>query len=193
MQRRIGFVIALVGALGAVALASVRAQTSAPDWRTIEDETLRHYQALLRLDTSNPPGNEDLAAQYLKEVLDKAGIPAQIVASDPKRSNVIARLKGNGRKRPLLIMGHTDVVTVDPKKWTLPPFSATRDGGYVYGRGAVDDKDNLSAALMTMLLLKQQNVPLDRDVIFLAEAGEEGTTRVGIDFMTAQHFDAIDA
>src|SRR5204863_1032904 len=111
--------------------------------------------------------------QYLKGVFDSAGIPAQIVARDPKRSNVIARLKGSGRKRPLLIMGHTDVVTVDPAKWTFPPFSATRDGGYVYGRGAVDDKDNLTAALMTMILLKRGNVPLDRDVIFVAEAGEE--------------------
>jgi len=116
MRRRIGFGIVVAGATALAALAaSPRAQTSAPDWRAVEDETLRHYQALLRLDTSNPPGNEDLAAQYLKEVLGKAGIPAQIVASDPKRSNVIARLKGSGRKRPLLIMGHTDVVTVDPK------------------------------------------------------------------------------
>ena len=181
----------------AIALAalvgSIHAQTAAPDWRAVEDETLRHYQALLRLDTSNPPGNEDVAAQYLKGVFDQAGIPAQIVAKDPKRSNVIARLKGSGRKRPLLIMGHTDVVTVDPAKWKFPPFSATRDGGYVYGRGAVDDKDNLAAALMTMLLLKQYNVPLDRDVIFLAEAGEEGSTGVGIDFVVREHFPEVDA
>lgn len=183
----------LLAAALAVLGAGLRAQPPAPDWRAIEDETMRHYQALLRLDTSNPPGNEDLAAQYVKSVLDQAGIPAQIVATDPKRSNVIARLKGSGRKRPLLIMGHTDVVTVDPKKWTFPPFSATRDGGYVYGRGAVDDKDNLAAALMTMLLLKRQNVPLDRDVIFLAEAGEEGSTNVGIDFVVREHFADVDA
>ena len=75
-------------------------------------------------------------------------------------------------------MGHTDVVNVDPTKWTFPPFCATRDGGYVYGRGTVDDKDNVAAALMVMLQLKRQNVPLDRDVIFLAEAGEEGTHAV---------------
>ena len=87
------------------------------------------------------------------------------------------RLNGNGSKRPLLMMGHTDTVNVDPAKWTFPPFSATRDGGYVYGRGTVDDNDNVTAALMTMLLLKRSKVPLARDVIFLAEAGEEGTTR----------------
>ena len=187
---RAAFALAAVAAALAV---TVRAQTGGPDWTAVETDTMRHYQALLRLDTSNPPGNEDLAAQYLKEVFDRAGIPAQIVARDAKRSNVIARLKGSGRKRPLLIMGHTDVVTVDPAKWTFPPFSATRDGGYVYGRGAVDDKDNLTAALMTLLLLKQQNVPLDRDVIFLAEAGEEGSTNVGIDFVVRDHFPEVEA
>ena len=80
-------------------------------------------------------------------------------------------------------MAHTDVVNVDPKKWTHPPFSATRQGGYVYGRGTVDDKDNVAAALMMMLTLKRLNVPLDRDVIALFEAGEEGSTRVGIQYM----------
>ena len=86
-------------------------------------------------------------------------------------------------------MAHTDVVNVDPKKWTHPPFSATREGGYVYGRGTVDDKDNVAAVLMVLLTLKRLNVPLDRDVIALFEAGEEGTTRVGIQFMANQHFD----
>jgi acetylornithine deacetylase/succinyl-diaminopimelate desuccinylase-like protein len=84
-------------------------------------------------------------------------------------------------------------VNVDAKKWTYPPFSAERNGGFIYGRGTVDDKDNLTGMLMTMLLLKRQNVALDRDVIFLAEAGEEGATRIGIQFMVNQHWDAIDA
>ena len=90
-------------------------------------------------------------------------------------------------------MGHSDVVNVDPKKWTHPPFSAIRDGGYIYGRGTVDDKDNLVAGLMVMLMLKRQNVALDRDVIFLAEAGEEGNTRVGIQFVVGQYFPQVDA
>jgi acetylornithine deacetylase/succinyl-diaminopimelate desuccinylase-like protein len=84
-------------------------------------------------------------------------------------------------------------VNVDAGKWMHPPFGATRDGGYVYGRGTVDDKDNVVASLMVMLELKRRNVPLDRDVIFLAEAGEEGTTRVGIQFMVERHFSEIDA
>jgi acetylornithine deacetylase/succinyl-diaminopimelate desuccinylase-like protein len=90
-------------------------------------------------------------------------------------------------------MGHTDTVTVDAAKWKYSPFSATREGGYVYARGTVDDKDNLASGLMTMLLLKRQRVALDRDVIFLAESGEEGNSNFGIQFMVGQHFAAIDA
>jgi acetylornithine deacetylase/succinyl-diaminopimelate desuccinylase-like protein len=126
-------------------------------------------------------------------VLQREGIATKVFELEPNRLNVVARLTGTGKKRPLLLMGHTDTVNVDPAKWTFRPFSATRNGGYVYGRGTVDDKDNVTAALMTMLLLKRSRVALDRDVIFLAEAGEEGTTRVGIQFMVNQHFSEIDA
>jgi acetylornithine deacetylase/succinyl-diaminopimelate desuccinylase-like protein len=180
---------------GLVASAALYAQSGAqqPDWSKIEAETMQHYQAVLRLDTSNPPGNEYLVVDYLKQVFDKEGIPSEIFASDPKRSNIVARLKGSGRKRPLLIVGHSDVVTTDAAKWKYPAFSATREGGYVYGRGTVDDKDNLTASLMTILLLKRLNVPLDRDVIFLSESGEEGSTGVGIGFMVSQHYPAIEA
>jgi acetylornithine deacetylase/succinyl-diaminopimelate desuccinylase-like protein len=169
------------------------AQTAQPDWAKIEEETLRHFQAILRIDSSDPPGNEAPVVEYLKSVLEREGIETKVFALDPKRPNLVARLRGNGKKRPVLIMGHTDVVNVDPAKWTHPPFSATRAGGYVYGRGSVDDKDNVVACLMVMLLLKRMNVPLDRDVIFLAESGEEGSVRYGIDFMVKQHWPEIDA
>jgi len=168
-------------------------QSQQPDLKAFEEETMRHYQALLRLETMDPPGNERPAADYLKQVLEKERIEAKTFSLEPNRPNVVARLKGNGRKRPLLIMAHTDVVNVDPSKWTFPPFAATRNGGYVYGRGTVDDKDNVVAALMTALTLKRLNVPLDRDVIFLFEAGEEGSTRVGIQFMVNQHYSEIDS
>ncbi len=164
-----------------------------PDWSRVETETLSHFQALIRFDTSDPPGGEKPAVDYLKSVLEREGIPVEVFALEAHRPNLVARLKGTGKKRPLLIMGHTDVVNVDPKKWTHPPFGAVRDGGYIYGRGTVDDKDNVVASLMTMVLLKRMNVPLDRDVIFLAEAGEEGSTRVGIKYMTEQHQSVIDA
>src|SRR5688500_14993680 len=90
-------------------------------------------------------------------------------------------------------MPHTDTVNVDPKKWSHPPFSANREGGYVYGRGTVDDKDNVVSTLMVMLMLKRQNVPLDRDVIALFEAGEEGSSSIGVQFVANEHFDAIDS
>ena len=120
----------IAAALGAV-VATVAVAQQQPDWKTVEDETMRHFQAVLRIDTQNPPGNETGVAEYVKQVLDKEGIPAQLIAADPKRANVVARLKGNGRKRPLLIMGHSDVVTVDAAKWKHPPFSATREGGWL--------------------------------------------------------------
>lgn len=163
------------------------------DWPNIQSEAILHFQALLRTDTQNPPGNELRAVEYLKKVLEAEGIAVKTFALERDRPNLVARIKGSGKKRPILILGHTDVVTVDHKKWKFPPFSATRDGAHVYGRGSLDDKDNVTACLMIMLLLKRLNVSLDRDVIFLAEAGEEGTTRVGIDFMLEKHFNEIEA
>ncbi len=174
-------------------IPSMTTAQSQPDWTKVEEETLRHFQAVLRIDTSDPPGNEAPAAEYLKTVLEREGIETKTFALDPRRPNLIARLRSSGKKRPVLIMGHTDVVSVDPSKWKHPPFSAAREGGYVYGRGSVDDKDNVVACLMVMLLLKRMNVPLDRDVIFLAEAGEEGSYQFGIDFMVKQHWPEIDA
>jgi acetylornithine deacetylase/succinyl-diaminopimelate desuccinylase-like protein len=168
-------------------------QTPAVDWKAQESEILRHYSALVQIDSSNPPGNETAVVNYLKKVLDAEGIPAQVLARDPARANLVARIKGNGSKRPVLIMAHTDVVGVQREKWPLDPFGAIRKDGYIWGRGTVDDKDKLAANLMLMLLLKRTGAKLDRDVIFLAESGEEGTTAPGIEFMVNQHFSQIDA
>ena len=183
----------LVVALVLAAAATLTAQAPRLDPAVFEDETMRHFQALLRLDTSDPPGVEKPAADYLRAVLEKEGIPTRLFSVEDHRPNLVARLVGNGSRRPLLLMAHTDVVNVNPKKWIHPPFSATRDGGYVYGRGAVDDKDSVVATLMVMLTLKRLGVALDRDVIALFESGEEGTTAVGIQLMAGQHFADIDA
>ena len=174
-------------------ISTAVAQVSEPDWGAVEVETLEHFRTLLQFDTSDPPGRELPAAEYLRDILEAEGITVEMLYNNPERPNVLARLEGNGSKEPLLMMAHTDVVNVDPEKWIFPPFSATVDGGYVYGRGAVDDKDNLAAALMVMLELKRQNVELDRDVIFLAESGEEGAVEFGIDFMVNEHFNKIAA
>jgi len=114
-------------------------------------------------------------------------------ALDPARANLVARIKGNGSKRPILIMGHTDVVGIQADRWTEDPFGGARKDGYIYGRGTLDDKDNATAALMVMKMLKRYGVELDRDIIFLAESGEEGTPDVGINFMVEKHWDAIAA
>ena len=119
--------------------------SAAIDWTATNAELLRHFQALIRIDTQDPPGNETRAVEYIKKVLEADGIPVTVAAKDPMRANAIARIKGNGSKRPVLIMGHTDTVKVDPSKWKFPPFSATRDGGYVYGRGVLDDKWQVAA------------------------------------------------
>src|SRR6185369_14979525 len=119
--------------------------------------------------------------EYLKKVLEAEGIATKTLALDPNRGNLVARLKGSGAKKPLLILAHTDV-------------GAVMKDGYIWGRGTRDDKPVLAANLMVMLLLKRSAVPLDRDVIFLAESGEEADiTGVGINFMVNQHFDEIDA
>src|ERR1700722_15832072 len=161
-------------------------------WDQQKVEILKHYRDLIRIDTR--AGNETKAVDYIRQVLESEGIPSQTFAQDPARANIVARIKGNGSKRPLLILAHTDVVGVQPEKWPVDPFSATIKDGYVWGRGSLDDKPVLSANLMVMLLLKRNHVMLDRDVIFLAESGEEAdTTGVGINYMVKNHYDEIDA
>ena len=182
----------ILGALPAAAAQHSPAPQQ-PDWKQIEAESLQHFQALLRIDTSHPPGNEGRVADYLRQVLERDGIAVKLYEAEKGRANLVARLPGSGRKRPLLLMAHTDVVRADPARWKVPPFSATRDGGYIYARGAVDDKDNLTAALMTLLLLKRAGIRPERDVILLAEAGEETNTLVGIEHMVNEHFADIDA
>jgi acetylornithine deacetylase/succinyl-diaminopimelate desuccinylase-like protein len=152
------------------------------DWKNQKPEILNPYRSLIRIDTR--AGNETRAVEYLRKVLEAEGIPTKTFALDPARANLVARIKGNGSKRPLLILAHTDVVGVQPEKWPVDPFSAALKDGYVWGRGSFDDKCVLAANLMAMLLLKRNRVALDRDVIFLAESGEEAdTSGVGINFI----------
>ena len=103
------------------------------------------------------------------------------------------KLGSHGSKKPLLILGHTDVVGVQRERWSVDPFAAVRKNGLIFGRGSNDDKDHVVAAMMVMLLLQRMHVKLARDVIFVAEAGEEGTTQVGIDYLVSQHWPDIEA
>ncbi|HEV3037172.1 MAG TPA: M20/M25/M40 family metallo-hydrolase [Candidatus Angelobacter sp.] len=167
------------------------AQQSVPDFEKAHAEAVKFLADLVKIDTSNPPGNETRAAEYIKGVLAEEGISAQIYESAPGRGNLVARLKGNGTKKPLLLMGHLDVVGVERDKWTVDPFASIVKDGYLYGRGSDDDKAMDAANLEVFLLLHRLKAQLDRDIILLAEAGEEGTTEFGIDFMVANHWDEI--
>ena len=189
-------VLVIVASLGFTSAQTVpvpRPSSPSIDWMKANDELLRHFQALVQIDTQDPPGNETKVVNYIKQVLGADGISVTVAAKDPARANAIARMKGNGSKRPILLMGHTDTVKVDPSKWKFPPFSATRDGGYIYGRGVLDNKWQVAANMETMLLLKRNRVALDRDVIFVAEAGEEAATGPGIDYLVNERWSDIDA
>ena len=186
----------LVLALAVVSLSSPRAQAlaagKAVDWEKLFPEILEHYRALVQIDTT--AGHETLAVDYLRKVLEREGIPTSTFALDPNRANLVARLKGNGSKRPLLILAHTDVVGVQRDKWPVDPFGAVMKDGYIWGRGSKDDKPVLAANLIAMLMLKRLGVQLDRDVIFLAESGEEADLAgVGINYVVREHFAEIDA
>ena len=160
----------LVGALA----APVDAQS--PDFDAAGEEAVRLLQELIRLDTTNPPGNETLVAEHIGALLEREGIPAEIFALDPNRGNLVARVRGNGSREPILLVAHSDVVGVEEDQWTVDPFGATIVDGYLYGRGSKDDKAMIAAAAQVMLMIKRQDLLLDRNIILLAEAGEEGTT-----------------
>jgi acetylornithine deacetylase/succinyl-diaminopimelate desuccinylase-like protein len=168
----------------------------APDWKTTDAETMKYFTSLIKIDTSNPPGNETQVAKYLQGILENEGIPSKLVGANPQRLSVIARLKGNGSKKPIIVMGHTDVVGVQRDRWSQDPFGGALIDGYVWGRGTIDDKDKVIGALMTILLLKRSGVQLDRDVIFVAESGEEGGSpdgSFGIQYIINHNWDDIDA
>ncbi|MEO8372633.1 MAG: M20/M25/M40 family metallo-hydrolase [Candidatus Solibacter sp.] len=173
----------------ALACAAIAAAQSA---ETAADLAARYLPELIRLDTTNPPGNESRVARYLKQVADREGIPAELLGDDPERLNFVARLKGTGRKRPLLMIAHSDVVPADRSQWSVDPLAAVQKNGYIYGRGAEDDKQLLAAELAVMVDLHRRKVMLDRDLILLSEADEESGS-AGALWMVAHAWEKIDA
>jgi acetylornithine deacetylase/succinyl-diaminopimelate desuccinylase-like protein len=164
-----------------------------PNWPAIAAEAVQHLQALLRIDTTNPPGNELAAAEYLAGVLRAEGYEPIVLEAAPQRGNMITRLKGDGSLPPLLLYTHLDVVPAEPERWTHPPFAGDVADGFVWGRGALDMKNVAAMQLMTMLLLKRNDVALHRDVIFAATADEEIDSDVGADWLVTQHPDLVRA
>ena len=167
--------------------------TASLNWDAIADEAVRHLQALLRIDTTNPPGNESAAAEYLAGVLRAEGLAPIVLEPEPGRGNCIARLRGNGSHPPLLLYGHTDVVPAEADHWTHPPFSGEVAEGCIWGRGALDMKSIVVMQLMTLLLLKRFAPTLQRDVILAATADEEIDSDVGAGWLIKQHPDLVQA
>lgn len=162
----------------AAPLASLRAQQPAPiDWNKLSDETAQVLVDYLKINTTNPPGNEIQTALYLKRILDREGIEAQILDTaelkPSGRANLYARLKGNGSKKAIALVHHMDVVPADARYWSVDPFSGLVKDGYVWGRGALDMKSEGIIHLMAMIALKRSGVPLNRDIVFIANSDEE--------------------
>ncbi len=162
-----------------------------PDWSKAGDEAVGLLVDYLRVDTTNPPGNEVRAVDFFASILKKEGIEYRVFESAPGRGTLYARLKGNGRKRPLILLNHTDVVPADKRFWSVDPFSGEIRNGDLYGRGALDMKSLGLSELMAMVLLKRGNVQLDRDVIFLATADEEAGGRQGAGWFVQNHPELI--
>jgi len=146
-------------------------------------EVTRLLQGLIRIDTTNPPGNEGKAAEYLKTHFDSEGIDAEVLG-EPTRENVIAKIRGRTEKPRLLFESHTDVVpAVEAEAWTHPPFSAEIVDQWIYGRGAWDDKFDVAVQAMSLILLKRQNVTLNGALLFAGVADEEVSGR-GAEWLT---------
>jgi acetylornithine deacetylase/succinyl-diaminopimelate desuccinylase-like protein len=151
---------------------------------------------LIKINTTNPPGNEEVAAKYIAGILQKEGIKAELLPLQPGRSALVARLNSSAFADPskaLLLVAHMDVVGVERAKWTVDPFGAVPKDGYIYGRGAVDDKGMLAANLAAFIALKRANARLNRDVIFLATDDEEGAGDASIRMLIAKYWDKIAA
>ena len=182
--------------LGQSATAQSTQLPAAPsaDIAKLQGEALVWLQDLIRINTTNPPGNEIVAAKYLADVLKREGIPSEIFESTPGRGFLVARLSSSAMPNPsraLLLLAHLDVVGVDKSKWSVDPFAAVIKDGYLYGRGAIDDKGMLAANLAVFIALKRSQARLNRDVIFLAEGDEEAGGETGMKFAVEKHWDKI--
>ncbi len=175
------------------ALLVLLAAGSLPAQRTpLAEEALRHFTALIQIDSSNPPGNETRVAAYLKSVCDREGIANELLGPNPQRLNFLARLPGSGPGRPLLLMAHSDVVPAERSQWSVDPFAAVAKDGYIWGRGAQDTKSLLAAELAVLVELKRSGARLKREVILLSEADEEAGSS-GVQWLVANAWDKINA
>lgn len=160
------------------------------DWNQLLDEAINYLQEYIRINTVNPPGNEIEGAIFFKKIFDKERIPCEIFEPSPGRGSILATLKGNGKKKPILLVSHIDVVPVEKEGWEVDPFSAIIKDGYLYGRGAHDDKAMGIIEMLALLILKREKVPLNRNILFLATADEETGGKWGVEW-AMDHISAL--
>jgi len=163
-------------------------------WHSFEQETLDHLRALIRLNTTNPPGNEQIAAAYLARALGETGIEPVMIAPEPDRTNLIVRLSGRDRSAPpLMLSSHTDVVPVEAGRWTREPFSAEIAQGCVWGRGAIDMKSKCAMDLAIAMAIRRADAVPERDLIIAAVADEEAGSELGARYLVDHHPDLVRA
>ncbi len=162
-------------------------EASAVSESPFDKEAQSRLVEYLRIDTSNPPGNETRGGEFLRDILVKEGIDAKLVGPDKERQSVWARLESGSRKPALLLMHHIDVVPAIPGDWSVAPFSGEKASGYIWGRGALDVKSLGIAHLMALIDIKRRAVPLERDIVFLGVADEECGGRMGIEQLLSKN------
>lgn len=157
----------------------------------VEKEITHFLSDLIRINTTNPPGNETAAAEFIAQYLAQEGFKTEIIESAPGRGSVVTRLKGSGEKPNLLLLSHIDVVAANPAEWTVDPFAGIVKDGYVYGRGAYDMKGMTAIEVLTLLLLKRNKVPLKGDVVLAATADEEKGGEEGAGYLLRNHREKV--
>ncbi|MGZ3639915.1 MAG: M20 family metallopeptidase, partial [Ktedonobacterales bacterium] len=141
---------------------------------------------LVRFDTTNPPGNEAACIGYISDLLRAAGIESTLLALDPARPNLIARLRGRGDAPPLLLYGHVDVVTTEHQDWTYPPFAAVEADGFIWGRGTLDMKGGVAMMVAAFLRAHAEGLSLPGDVILAVVSDEEASGAMGARYLVEQ-------
>lgn len=197
MRRHVSLLVTLSALfIASAAPAPARAQRAAAlDWNAIGDDAVRTLSDYLKVNTTNPPGDEIEGIRFLKGILEREGFEVQVLDTDrtalgATRGNLYARLKGNGSKKAIALVHHIDVVPASRQFWHVDPFGGEVKDGYVWGRGALDMKGEGIVQLMAMIALKRSGVPLDRDIVFIANADEElGSS--GAETFVARHADLL--
>jgi len=165
----------------------------AVNWNALYDEAIDALSRYIQVDTSNPPGRERAACEFLGEILRKEGIDYQLYDAGDDRVSLRAVLKGDGSQRPLMLLNHSDVVPVEREYWDEEPFAGLIKDGHIWGRGALDMKGLGIAQLMTFLTIKRLGVPLARDLVFFAMADEEAGGQFGVEWLEEHHPESLDA